>query len=46
MLNTMYKQLDGQYKAIGKFYAFDVNKYSMEEFFGDVKVFKDGFIVS
>ncbi|KAL4229774.1 Protein diaphanous 1 [Mactra antiquata] len=42
----MYKQLDGQYKTIGKFYSFDVNKYNMEEFFSDVKVFKDGFMLA
>ncbi|XP_053399361.1 protein diaphanous homolog 2-like isoform X3 [Mercenaria mercenaria] len=43
VLNTMYKQLDSQYKSLGKFYAFDPNKYSMEEFFGDIKLFKDEF---
>jgi diaphanous 2 len=45
VLNTMYKQLDSQYKTLAKYYCFDLNKYSVEEFFGDIKVFKDGFLV-
>ena len=42
----MHKTLDSQYKTLAKYYCFDVGKYSMEEFFGDIKVFKDGFVVS
>ena len=34
------------YKDMGKFYAFDVKKYTMEEFFQDLKTFKDSFSVS
>ena len=45
VLNTMYSQMDSIFKEIGKFYAFDPKKYTMEDFFADIKVFKDGFVV-
>ena len=46
VLQTMYSQLEALYTDVAKFYAFDVKKYSMEEFFQDIKAFKDGFTVS
>ena len=46
LLNGMYKKMDSLYKDTAKFYAFDAKKYAMEEFFGDLKSFKDTFIVS
>jgi diaphanous 2 len=38
----MYKRLEGLHKDMAKYFAFDANKYSIEDFFGDVKNFKDG----
>ena len=38
----MYKRLDGLHKDMSKYFAFDANKYTIEEFFGDLKTFKDG----
>ena len=46
VLNTMYKKLESLYKEVGKFYAFDPHKYTMEELFQDLKSFKDSFYVS
>ena len=46
VLNTMYKSLEGLYKELGKYYAFDSHKYNMEELFQDIKSFKDSFGVS
>ena len=46
VLTTMYNQLETMFQDIAKFYAFEPSKYSMEEFFTDIKTFKDGFLVS
>ncbi|XP_052796473.1 protein diaphanous homolog 2-like isoform X5 [Mya arenaria] len=43
VLQTMHQQLETMFQDIAKFYAFDPKKYSMEEFFQDIKTFKDGF---
>ncbi|KAH3839933.1 hypothetical protein DPMN_113373 [Dreissena polymorpha] len=40
----MYNQLETMFQDIAKFYAFEPSKYSMEEFFTDIKTFKDGFL--
>ena len=42
LLSTMLKRLDGLYKELGKYFTFDCNKYALDEFFGDLKTFKDG----
>jgi diaphanous 2 len=42
----MQKKMTLLYKDMGKFYAFDIKKYTMEEFFQDLKTFKDSFSVS
>ncbi|XP_052277098.1 protein diaphanous homolog 2-like isoform X5 [Dreissena polymorpha] len=44
VLTTMYNQLETMFQDIAKFYAFEPSKYSMEEFFTDIKTFKDGFL--
>lgn len=35
----MYSQMKELYTKIAEFYAFDMSKKSMEEFFGDIKTF-------
>nr|UIX27111.1 diaph-b [Tauphaedusa tau] len=42
LLSAMYKKLETLYESTAKYFAFDPRKYTMEEFFGDVKIFKDG----
>ena len=42
----MLKKMESLYKDLAKFYAFDVKKYTLEEFFADIKTFKDNFSVS
>ena len=46
VMNSMYKMVDNLYKEMGKYYTFDVKKYAMEEFFNDIKAFKELFQVS
>lgn len=36
--------MEKNFNELAKFYAFDINKYSLEEFFNDIKTFKDAFI--
>ncbi|XP_078323555.1 protein diaphanous homolog 2-like isoform X6 [Crassostrea virginica] len=43
VMNSMYKMVDNLYKEMGKYYTFDVKKYAMEEFFNDIKAFKEFF---
>ncbi|XP_070503361.1 protein diaphanous [Chironomus tepperi] len=44
VLGKMQVQMENAFKELSEYYAFDVNKYSLEEFFMDIKTFKDAFI--
>lgn len=44
-MENMFKKMDGLYTDISDFFAFDKQKYTIEEFFGDIKKFKDDFLV-
>lgn len=46
VLQNMFKNMDGLYTEISEFFSFDKQKYTIEEFFGDIKTFKDDFTVS
>ncbi|XP_063417683.1 protein diaphanous homolog 2-like isoform X2 [Mytilus trossulus] len=43
VLSGMQKKMESLYKEMGKFYTFDYKKYSFEEFFQDIKAFRDSF---
>lgn len=42
----MLKKMEALYSDLAEFYVFDQAKYTLEDFFGDIKVFKDSFNVS
>lgn len=42
----MLKKMEELYADLAEFYAFDQAKYTLEDFFGDIKIFKDSFHVS
>lgn len=42
----MFKNMDGLYTGLSEYFSFDKQKYIIEEFFGDIKTFKDNFMVS
>ena len=42
----MHEKMQSLYKQLSKFYVFDLKKYSLDEFFGDIKAFKEKFYVS
>lgn len=44
-MQNMFKNMDGLYTDISEFFTFDKQKYTIEEFFGDIKTFKDAFEV-
>ncbi|XP_043286612.1 protein diaphanous isoform X3 [Venturia canescens] len=46
VMENMFKKMDGLYTDISEFFAFDKQKYTIEEFFGDIKKFKDDFLHS
>ncbi|XP_032678760.1 protein diaphanous isoform X4 [Odontomachus brunneus] len=46
VLQNMFKNMDGLYSEISEFFSFDKQKYTIEEFFGDIKTFKDDFTQS
>jgi len=46
LLQSMFKQMDSLYTDLSEFFSFDKQKYTLEEFFTDVKTFKDSFYVS
>ena len=43
LLRDMFSKMDSLYCDLADYYVFDKQKYSLEEFFGDVKLFKDKF---
>lgn len=43
VLSKMQTQMENIYKEIGEYFSFDTNKYPMEEFFSDIKAFKEAF---
>lgn len=43
VLGKMQVQMERLFKGLAEYYAFDPNKYTMEEFFADLKTFKDHF---
>lgn len=46
VLQNMFKNMDALYTDISEFFSFDKQKYTIEEFFGDIKTFKDDFLVN
>ena len=46
VLEGMGKRMSTLFEGIAKFYAFDPHKYTMEEFFADIKNFSKQFLVS
>lgn len=46
LLQGMFKHMDSLYTDLSEYFAFDKTKYTLEEFFTDLKTFKDSFIVS
>lgn len=40
----MQVQMEKLFKDLGEYFAFDPAKYTMEEFFVDIKTFKDAFV--
>ncbi|XP_076669045.1 diaphanous related formin 1 isoform X3 [Andrena cerasifolii] len=44
VLQNMFKNMDSLYTEISEFFSFDKQKYTIEEFFGDIKTFKDDFV--
>ncbi|XP_013110083.2 protein diaphanous [Stomoxys calcitrans] len=44
VLGKMQVQMEKLYKELGEYFAFDPAKYTMEEFFVDIKTFKDAFV--
>lgn len=43
LLSTMQSQMESLFKDLSEYFAFDSNKYTLEEFFSDIKTFKDSF---
>lgn len=43
VLEGMYKKLTSMFQQTAKYYCFDPKKYTVEDFFGDIKVFVDNF---
>ncbi|XP_047513253.1 protein diaphanous isoform X7 [Pieris napi] len=43
LLHSMFRKMETLYKGIAEYYVFDPQKYTLEEFFSDIKTFKDSF---
>lgn len=46
ILGKMQVTMEKLFKDLGDYYSFDPAKYTMEEFFGDIKTFKDQFLAA
>jgi len=42
----MHGKMSELYRGLAKYFVFDTKKYSLDEFFGDIKTFNDKFAVS
>ena len=45
ILQAMFKKMDDLYTSLSEYFVFDKQKYTLEEFMGDIKKFKDQFKV-
>lgn len=46
VMQKMFKKMETLYEDLAEYFVFDKQKYTLEEFFTDLKTFKDNFIVS
>ncbi|XP_066990875.2 protein diaphanous isoform X2 [Anabrus simplex] len=44
IMQSMFRNMETLYEDLADFFAFDKQKYQLEEFFTDVKTFKDAFL--
>lgn len=44
LMQAMFSKMEKLYKNLATYYAFDPKTYTMDEFFSDIKTFKDQFI--
>ena len=45
-LQCMFSMMERLYTSIAEYFAFEPKKYAMDEFFADIKIFKDQFLES
>lgn len=45
-LQSMFSKMERLYEDLGKYFVFEPKKYTMDEFFADIKIFKDQFVES
>ncbi|XP_013176920.1 PREDICTED: protein diaphanous isoform X2 [Papilio xuthus] len=43
LLHSMFRKMEALYGELAEYYVFDPHKYTLEEFFSDIKTFKDSF---
>ncbi|XP_039752772.1 protein diaphanous isoform X2 [Pararge aegeria] len=43
LLHSMFRKMEALYSELAEYYVFDPHKYTLEEFFSDIKTFKDAF---
>nr|XP_049707146.1 protein diaphanous isoform X5 [Helicoverpa armigera] len=46
LLHSMFRKMEALYSELAEYYVFDAHKYTLEEFFSDIKTFKDSFIAA
>ncbi|CAB3233745.1 unnamed protein product [Arctia plantaginis] len=46
LLHSMFRKMDALYNELAEYYVFDPHKYTLEEFFSDIKTFKDSFVAA
>ncbi|KAK9884199.1 hypothetical protein WA026_005154 [Henosepilachna vigintioctopunctata] len=44
VMHNMFKKVENLYQDLAEYYVFDKQKYTLEEFFTDLKTFKDSFV--
>ncbi|RVE54425.1 hypothetical protein evm_000910 [Chilo suppressalis] len=45
-LHSMFRKMAALYNELAEYYVFDPQKYTLEEFFSDIKTFKDSFVTA
>ncbi|GLG93013.1 Uncharacterized protein GBIM_00523 [Gryllus bimaculatus] len=44
VMQSMFQKMDSIFTDLSEYFAFERSKYSLEEFFSDIKTFKDSFV--
>jgi hypothetical protein len=46
IIDKMYRKMEKLYTELSEYFVFDKTKYTLDEFFSDINIFREDFVVS